>query len=338
MRPPGVSLVFPVRDEAENLEPLYERVTASLRRAGVSYELVFVDDGSHDRSLDIIKSLRAQDPCVRYLSLSRSFGHQAGLLAGMRSARGNAVIMMDADLQHPPELIPEMIGRWREGYEVVFTTKRDERMPWFWRWQMRAFYAMMSRLSGLPLGFGQSDFRLLDRKVVEVLCAMPEHRKFLRALVSWAGFKQVGLSYTMEERAQGRPKYSYRVRAQLALDGIFSFSALPLRFLLFVGLVVFAVTLPYLAWALTLGIQRMMGRQPNLPPGWVSVVVSVLWLGSMQLVGIGLLGEYLLRVYDETKGRPAFIVRECSDADRSTALGPEVPIERAREVSHDARG
>jgi dolichol-phosphate mannosyltransferase len=321
---PDVSVVFPVRDEAGNIRTLYAKVREALHKAGVSHEMVFVDDGSRDQSLELIKALRVRDPGVHYLSLSRPFGHQAALAAGMDYARGRAVIMMDADLQHPPELIPEMIRRWREGYETVYTIKRNSRMPLLWRWQMRLVYPLLSKLSGLQLSFGQSDFRLLDRKVVDVLRAIPEYRKFLRGLVSWAGFKQVGLEYTVAERAEGTSKYSYRALARLALDGVFAFSVTPLRVLLAFGLIISLITFPYILFVSVLAICRLLGWTIiDLPSGWATVTVAVLWLGSVQLVAIGLVGEYLARTYEQTKGRPVFIVRETSDERRAAKPSPE---------------
>lgn len=317
MSHPDLSLVFPVRNEADSLEALHQRAQTACRQAGVSYEMVFVDDGSEDASLDAIKTLRRRDPAVRFVSLSRSFGHQAALMAGLAQARGAAAITMDADLQHPPELIPQMVRLWQEGYEIVYTTKRETGLPLLWKWQMRAFYAVLSRLSGLRLGLGQSDFRLLDRRVIDVLRSLPEHHKFLRGLVSWVGFRQEGLEYALEPRSQGQSQYRYRERIKLGVDGVLSFSALPLRFVLAFGLVIVALTMPYFVWVVVLGVMRLSGGQVDLPPGWVSVVASVLWLGSVQLISIGVLGEYIVRIYDQAKGRPEFIVREASEVNEA---------------------
>lgn len=316
---PEISVVFPVCNEAENLKALHRRVQEVFRQAELSYEMVFVDDGSQDRSLSIIKTLRVEDPRVRYLSLSRSFGQQAALVAGISCATGDAVIMMDADLQHPPELIPEMVRLWREGYDIVYTRKRNAHLPALWRWQMRLFYAIMSRLSGLRLSFGQSDFRLIDRNIANVLRSLQEYRKFLRGLVSWVGFKQTGLEYTVSERGGGRSKYSYRSLVTFAIDGVLSFSVVPLRLLLMFGLLVFCLTMPYVVWLSILGVRHLMGGAVDLPPGWATISVAVIWLGSVQLVAIGLVGEYVGRIYDQTKGRPEFIVRESSDSEAASS-------------------
>ena len=326
---PGVSVVFPVCNEAGNLKMLHERVQRVFHQAGISYELVFVDDGSQDESLAIIKTLRERDPRVRYVSLSRSFGQQAALIAGISLARGEAIVMMDADLQHPPELIPEMLRLWREGHDVVYTTKRNTHMPRLWRWQMRLFYALISKLSGLRLSFGQSDFRLIDRKVADVLRSLPEYRKFLRGLISWVGFKQAGLEYTVSERREGRSKYSYRSFVAFALDGVFSFSVVPLRLLLIFGVLIWCLTVPYIVWVLILGVRHLMGGAIDLPPGWATISVSVIWLGSVQLVAIGLIGEYAGRIYDQTKGRPEFIIRERSDGEVASPA-PSDPLEVER--------
>lgn len=315
---PEVSVVFPVWNEEGNLETLYEQVREACQKAGASYEMLFVDNGSNDRSLEIIKRLRDTDPCVRFVSLSRNFGYQGGILAGLSYTRGEAVITMDADLQHPPSLIPEMIALWRQGYEVVYTIKRSAQLSGLKLQQMRLFYWLMSKLSGLKLSFGQSDFRLLDRKVADVIVAIPEYRKFLRGLVDWVGFRQVGLAYDVAPRRAGRSKFGYRELVSFAWDGILAFSIVPLRILFATGVIVASVSLAYVAFVVALGVMRLFGSKVDLPAGWVTLVASGMFLGSIQLIGIGLLGEYLGRLYDQTKGRPVFIVREAAGTERTT--------------------
>ena len=251
---PQVSVVFPVYNEEGNLELLYQHVHDALSIAVVSYEMVFVDNGSKDGSLAIIKGLSERDPSVRHVSLSRNFGHQGGLFAGMRYSRGSAVITMDADLQHPPAMIPDMIGLWQQGYQVVYTTKRNHHFSGLKGIQVRAFYWLMSRVSGLNLSFGQSDYRLLDRQVVDALLEIPEYRKFLRGMVDWVGFKRAGLDYDVSERHSGQSKFSYRSLVSFALDGILAFSALPLRWMLLVGVIIAMLSITYAGVALTLGL------------------------------------------------------------------------------------
>ena len=322
-RTPQVSVVFPVYNEEGNLEVLYQRVKEALVDAGVSYEMVFVDDSSTDRSLEVIKGLRRLDSCVQYISLSRNFGHQSGLFAGMSYAHGDAVITMDSDLQHPPALIPEMVNLWRQGYEVVYTVKRNQRISGLTGLQVKLFYWTMSKASGLKLSFGQSDFRLLDRKVVGTLLEIPEYRKFLRGMVDWMGFRRVGLDYDVAERHSGQSKFSYRARWPMAVDGILAFSTLPLRWMLVIGIIVATASLIYAAVALVLGVLDLAGVDVNLAPGWATLSVAVSFFGGVHLIAIGLVGEYIGRIYDQTKGRPVFIIREASEgsAERLSGVG-----------------
>ena len=324
---PIVSVALPVWNEAENLPVLYERLQAACRRASVQYELVFVDNGSTDASLAIIKQLCRQDPQVRYLSLSRNFGHQNALFAGMTACTGDAVVTMDADLQHPPELIPEMVRLWREGAEVVFTTKRDAKLPPIKRQVVKIFYKLISKFSGLDLDFGLSDFRLLDRQVADSIVRIPEYHKFLRGQVKWVGFKQSGLTYDVQARYRGQSKFSYANLFSFALDGLFAFSRYPLRVVALGGLLITGACALFMFYVCGLYALNFFHAAPpsfRLPPGWATLAVAVMFLGSTQLIALGILGEYLGRVYDQTKGRPNFIVRETSarddDADNRDSL------------------
>lgn len=282
--------------------------------------MLFVDNGSNDGSLRIIKSLSSQDPHVRYISLSRNFGHQGALFAGLSYSDGDAVIMMDADLQHPPKLIPDMVRLWQEGYEVVYTKKRGHQLSGLRLRQIQLFYWLLSKLSGMKLSFGQSDFRLLDRKIVDVLVAIPECRKFLRGLVDWVGFRQVGLEYDVGQRHAGQSKFSYRSLLSFALDGILAFSFVPLRWSLALGMVVACASVTYGTFVAVLGAMRLMGADVAVPPGWADLTASILFLASIQLIAVGLLSEYVGRIYEQSKGRPAFIVREASDAVEKSCL------------------
>jgi len=283
---------------------------------GFGYELVFVDNGSTDGSLELIKRLANRDPNVRYLSLSRNFGHQGGLFAGLCHCRGDAVITMDADLQHPPSLIPEMARLWQQGFEIVYTKKRNHQGSGLRGLQIRLFYRVLSKLSGLKLSFGQSDFRLMDRKVVDVILNIPENRKFLRGTVEWVGFRQTGLEYDVAKRHAGQSKFSYRSLFSFAIDGILAFSVVPLRWIFVVGSLIAALCFVYVGFAFVLGVLNLFDVKVGvkMPPGWATLAVSVMFLGAVQLIAIGILGEYIGRVYDQTKGRPPFIVRETSDS------------------------
>ncbi len=313
---PLVSVAFPVFNEAENLEMLHAEVTRALETTGLAFELIFVDNGSTDASLSIIKRLSETDPRVEFVSLSRNFGHQGALLAGISHAQGEAVITMDADLQHPSALLPEMVRLWQEGFEVVFTRKRRYPVHGMRLRQVKLFYWLMSKWSGLHLSFGKSDFRLLDRKVFEVFLRMPEARKFLRGLVEWVGFRQTGLEYDPLPRHAGESKFPFRALVSFAVDGIISFSLLPLRWSLGLGFIVASMSFVYGIAMVVMGLLNYAGMSVPLPPGWATLVVSILFLSGIQLIAIGMLGEYVGRIFEQTKGRPEFIVRAASVSER----------------------
>jgi len=320
-RNPALSVVFPVFNERDNLNALHQRVSEAITETGLDYELIFVDNGSVDGSLDVIKSLAAGDSHVRYICLSRNFGHQGGLFAGLAGSHGDAVITMDADLQHPPSLIPRMVALWQEGHEVVYTTKTGHRMGALKGLQTKIFYRVMSKISGLNLSFGQSDYRLLDRKVLDALLSIPEYRKFLRGTVEWMGFRQTGLELSVEERHSGESKFSYRSLVSFALDGILAFSTMPLRWFIATGALVALLAIAYAMYVTILALVEAMGGPVSVPPGWASVAVAISFFGGVQLLGIGVLGEYLGRVFEQTKGRPVYIVRETSEDHDSGQRG-----------------
>ncbi len=307
---PKLSIIFPVFNEQDNLRPLYSQVTDVCDRLDIDYEMIFVDNGSHDLSLDTIRDLKDVDNKVKYISLSRNFGHQGGLFAGMSYASGDAIITMDADLQHPSSLIPTILNLWKEGYQVVNTSKMQNHMNGIRGIQVRLFYWLISRVSGVNLSFGQSDFRLIDRKALNILLTMPENRKFLRGIVNWIGFSQTSVQYSVAQRHTGQSKFSYRSLFSFALDGIFSFSTLPLRFFIGLGAGVALLSLAYTLIAIILGIARHVYPNVQVPPGWATLAVAISFLGSVQLIAIGILGEYIGRIYEQTKGRPTFIVNE----------------------------
>ncbi|MBI4454638.1 MAG: glycosyltransferase family 2 protein [Acidobacteria bacterium] len=300
------SVVVPVYNESQGIDHCVHQLIAVMESLGEPFELVFVDDGSVDPSLSILARHCAQDPRIKVISLSRNFGHQAALFAGLQHARGKAVISMDADLQHPPELVKSMVELWRQGNEVVYTVKQAAKaFSPVRRFAMWCAYSIIRRTTGLQIAFGQSDFRLLDRAVVDVISKMPEQRKFLRGLVSWVGFKQVALPYELADRYAGSSSYSYWKLFRLFFDGIFSFSIVPLRTTLVLGFLAASLALFYAVFSLT---AVFLGWRVA-PPGWLSTTMVVLFLGGAQLIGIGLVGEYLGRVYEETQQRPVYIVR-----------------------------
>ena len=308
------SLVVPAFNEEANLPHLYRRVCSVLGSSGWTFEVIIVDDGSTDGTLAVTKDLQREDSRVHHISFSRNFGHQAALLAGMVHSRGDVVISLDADLQHPPELLPRMLRLWQEGYDVVHTIKRsDGSANLFRRTTSRAFYRLFVVLSGLSMGFGQSDFRLLDGRVARQLCEFPEYHKFLRGLVSWMGFNQIAIEYDVASRFKGRPTYTLRRRLHFHVDAILSFSIIPLRFFTVLGLLVSLPAGLYGSVALVTGLYGFLFGYPEwIVPGWASLAIFITFLGGLQMIGIGLLGEYLGRVFEQTKGRPTYLVKETS--------------------------
>ena len=317
-----VEVVVPVFNEQGNVEELYRQVRRELDPLGVTYGFLFVDDGSRDRTVAIIEDLRDKDPRVNVLSFTRNFGHQAALLAGLEHSTGDCVITMDGDLQHPPQMLPALLRHWQDGADIVQTTKdygRSLSLPK--RLATQIFYKAMNRISGLPLPPGAADFRLLDRTVVDTLIEFPERQKFLRGLVTWVGYEAVTVKYTVGTRHAGEVKYSLAKLMTLAWNGVTSFSAAPLRAAFYLGLTIFGFSALY-------GIVAVVAHLADrTPPGWTSVLVSVLALGGLQMIFIGLIGEYLARVFDEVKGRPVYILkappRRAQGAERKAGLAAQ---------------
>ena len=309
-----VSIVAPAYNEEENLVLLYDRVLAVMTELGQNFEIVIVENGSTDHSIEILKKLHAKDSRLQFVSLSRNFGHQGGLLAGLTYSTGDVVISMDADLQHPPELFPKMLKLWENGYDIVYTIKRENHGQSRLRRVINfVFYSLLSKLSGLELTGGQSDFRLMDRKAVNALLQMPERNKFLRGLTRWIGFKQTGMEFDLPTRFAGKSKFRFGHLFRFALDGILSFSIIPLRVFTVAGFAISISALLYQTFIILDGLYAYyQGHYDRIPPGWVETAAAIFFFGGVQLLGIGLLGEYLGRVYDEVKCRPSFLVRESS--------------------------
>jgi dolichol-phosphate mannosyltransferase len=303
---PVISVVIPAYNEEGCLDELHRRLKQVLLSIGLEYEILFVDDGSRDGTFEDLRRLRKADPCVRALRLSRNFGHQAALSAGLAHARGQAVVTMDADLQHPPELLPELVARWKEGHEVVFTIREDNAGATASKdFTSGFYYRLLNFLSPIPVVPGAADFRLLDRKAVDALNAMPERARFFRGLVPWIGFRQTQVVFHAPERFAGKTKYSYRKMMQLALHGILSLSALPLRLATLVGALVVLLGFIYGVYVVWTAFTN-----PESQRGWASIQMMVLLLGGTQLIFLGIIGEYLARVFDEVKARPLFLVAE----------------------------
>ncbi|MCK4342554.1 MAG: glycosyltransferase family 2 protein [Phycisphaerae bacterium] len=300
--PPELSVVVPCFNEREVLPELYGRLRKACEQAGVTYEIIFIDDGSRDGTPNEIKRLSQEDSTVRGVLLSRNFGHQAAVSAGYDHARGRAVLVMDADLQHPPELIPEFLAQWRAGYDVVYAYRRNVPARWGYR--------MHNWLCNVTIPREAADFRLLDRVVVEALRRMPERNRFVRGLVAWLGFRQIGIPYDQAERVAGRPSYSLRKHLNIRFDSVFSFSTVPLRISVYLGLVTLVLGIIYAAYILAVLLIR--GRAA-VEPGWPALIITVLVLGGVQLLCLGMVAEYVGRVYEEVKQRPLYVVRELTE-------------------------
>jgi glycosyltransferase involved in cell wall biosynthesis len=313
-----VSVVAPMHDEAATVAAFHQRVTRALE--GHEWELVVVDDGSRDGTYDALAALAAEDERVRIVRLSRSFGHQAALTAGLEHARGDAVVMLDGDLQDPPEVIPAMLARWRDGAEVVYAVReqRPGETP-FKLVTARWFYRLFRRLSEVDLVPDSGDFRLMDRRALDALLAMPERNRFLRGMTVWVGFTQTAVPFAREARTAGRTKYTLSRMLRFAFDAITSFSNRPLQFATLLG---FAFSLiAFLCIPLTIAARYADIYERGVP----STIVVVLLLGGIQLITVGIIGEYVGRIYDEVKHRPLYVVR-----DRVNVEAPDEPREAAR--------
>jgi dolichol-phosphate mannosyltransferase len=302
---PEVSLVIPIYNEEEVLPQLDERVVELLGKLGVTSEVVFVNDGSKDNSLELLRTMVSREPRYRVVSFSRNFGHQRAITCGMESARGKAVVVMDADLQDPPEVVVEMIAKWREGYDVVYGRRRKrEGETWFKLFTAKMFYRLFAAMIPIEVPLDTGDFRLMSRRVVVAMHELRESHRFVRGLVAWVGFKQTAVEYDRAARAAGETKYPLRKMLAFAMDGIASFSILPLRAATYLGLIVGALSILYTISAI---IAYLVG---DTVQGWTTLVGLVSLLFSVQLVVTGVLGEYVGRIYEQVKGRPLYVVAE----------------------------
>jgi len=307
--PVTFSVVAPIYNEYDNLPVLYDRVREVMAATGETWELVLVDDGSTDASTERIRSLAEKDKHVRPVIFARNFGHQIAVTAGLDYARGRAVIIIDADLQDPPEVIPDLVAKWHQGYEVVYAVRAErEGESWFKRLTADIFYRLIYRITDVKIPLDVGDFRLLDRKVVDVIGRMRERHRFLRGMATWVGFRQTGVHYKRAARFAGETKYPFRKMLKLALNAVTSFSYFPLQVATFFGFV--SAGLAILAIPVVI-YERLTGSQAFF--GQATTLIAVLFLGGVQLISLGVLGEYIGRIYDETKGRPLYVVREAPE-------------------------
>ena len=305
---PEISVIIPLYNEAVNIEALYHALDASLQPLNRTFEVLFVDDGSRDSSFELVKNLHARDNRIRGISLSRNFGHQVALTAGMQHARGGVIITMDADLQHPPEVIPDLLREYSKGFDIVNTRRLDSpETGYFKRITSRSFYRFINLVGEVSIPESSSDFRLMSRRALDSFLQFSERDRFTRGLVSWMGFRQSVITYACPPRLAGKSKYSLRRMIHFAVDGITSFSAKPLRIASYTGIVVFILGLLYAVFAI---VQHFSGRTI---PGWTSLLVTVLLLGGIQLLSLGIIGEYLARIFNESKARPLYFIKDQAD-------------------------
>ena len=307
MPPPLCSIVVPCFNEEAVIRKTHERLMKFIgRETSCRFEVLYVDDGSRDGTFALLQGFQAAEPRVRVLALSRNFGHQVAVTAGLEHAAGHAVVVMDADLQDPPEVIPRMLERWRDGVDVAYGMRRKRHgEPVFKRWSAGLFYRLMAALSDTSISLDTGDFRLMDRRVVDAFLAMPERDRFVRGMVAWTGFRQEPVVYERQARAAGETSYTMKKMVSLAICGIFSFSIVPLRVATWVGLMASSLSLVGIVYAL---VVRLFTEE--WVRGWALLLIGVMFLGGVQLTVLGIFGEYLGRIYREVKGRPLYLVRE----------------------------
>jgi len=303
-----VTLIVPVYCEEEVIEECYRRIKSVMDSlTDYGYELIFINDGSTDNTLNILKNIVAQDKRVKIINFSRNFGHQIAITAGLDKAESDAAIIIDADLQDPPELIPEMIKKWEEGYKIVYArrvTRKGERK--FKLWSASIFYWVLKKLTDIKIPLNTGDFRLIDKRVIRELRKIKEKNRFVRGLSSWVGFQQVGIEYEREKRFAGKTKYPIKKMISFALDGILSFSQKPLKIALNIGFISILLGIVMIIYVF---IGKIFFPAITMP-GWASILIAVVFFGGVQLFTIGIIGEYIGRIYDETKNRPLYIIED----------------------------
>ena len=321
-----ISIVVPIYNEEANLDYLFQRLYAVLSDLNLKYEILCVNDGSRDNTLDRLIEHHRRDSAIKVINLSRNFGKEVALTAGIDYARGAAVVPIDADLQDPPELLKDLVAKWREGYDVVYAVRRSRHgESWLKMLTANAFYRVMGKMSRVPIPRNTGDFRLLDRKVIEALKQMPERTRFMKGLFAWVGFQQTAVYYDRAPRHQGKTKWNYWRLWNFALDGITSFSFIPLKVWSYVGISLSLLSFLYASFL----IIRTLIFGVDVP-GYASLMVITLFLGGMQLITMGIIGEYIGRIYEETKGRPLYLVRDCYGFDDKQHISEGIIVSSQR--------
>lgn len=302
-----LSIIIPIYNEEGNIDKLFSRLNQVIQKLNLNeVEYIFINDGSKDRSLDLIKGLAKRESSVKYINLSRNFGHQIAVSAGLDNSKGDAVVIIDADLQDPPELIEDLYKKLRDGNEVVYAKRRSRQGEGAMKkFTAKLFYRILRNVTSINIPVDTGDFRIIDRKIVDVLKNMPEQQKFLRGQISWIGFNQTYVEYDRDERYAGKTGYTYKKMARLALDGITSFSNFPLKFATIAGFIVSGISFFMILYAL---YSRFISK--DYEPGWTSLMLAVLFIGGIQLIGIGIIGEYISRMSANIRNRPLYIIQD----------------------------
>ena len=316
-----ISIVIPVFNEEENIPTLVTRLSKVLDEIKDDYEVVFVNDGSRDSTLELLRRANKQHPQFRYISFTRNFGHQTAVSAGLAHVRGDVVAVMDADLQDPPEVLDRFIAKWREGYDVVYAIRTNRKEGILKRACYWSFYRLLKQLSSIDIPLDSGDFCIMDRKVVDALNKLPERNRFVRGLRTWVGYKQVGVPYDRDARNAGEVKYTFSKLLRLALDGIISFSYRPLQIIGVFGFTIAACS--FLAACVFLFLSAfdipVLGHSPREVPGTTTLTLAIFFLSGVQLLSLGVIGEYIGRIFDEVKQRPSWLIEESSDQHNSSA-------------------
>lgn len=315
-----ISVVVPMYFEEEVAQECYNRLKSVMLQNNINYEFVFVNDGSTDRTMEILSEIAANDFRTKIVNFARNFGHQVAVTAGIAAAKGDAIVIIDADLQDPPEVIPELIAKWEEGYEVVYAKRKQRKgETWFKLLTAKYFYKFLNYMSDIDIPKDTGDFRIIDRKIANVFNQMTERNRFIRGMMSWVGFRQTYVEYERDERFAGETKYPLKKMIKFASDGIIAFSTKPLRIVMSLGLLSVLISIIVLLYTITV---KVFGH--GTQTGWASIMVAITFFSGIQLLGLGIVGQYIARIYDESKNRPIYIVKETINIDEEeTALQKE---------------